>query len=222
MKRHAPAGVLRALLTSIVFFGLINVVLVVARGRMGGETFPLFYAFYLDAENTVPSRFSTLLLAAASLLWMIADLLSEHLFSLWRLLSLLFFGLSLDEAAAIHERLNVLSNLGGTLGAQGIFYNAWVLAVFPPLAVLAILYARFLLRLPTQVRTLFLFSGFLYVGGAVGMEMVGSLAGSLSGWNVLYGLLAVGEELLELLGISLFIYTLLVYLQPLLQGAFRS
>ena len=181
--------------------------------------FPYPYLLRLNGENTIPSWLSMLLLAAAaSLLWLIS-MLSAHPVLHWRFLSFLFFGLSLDEAVSIHERFNTLSRLGGPLGSPGIFYYSWVLVAFPLLGILALFYSRFLLHLPARTRTLFLLSAFLYVGGAVGMEMVGGLTILADGWNVRYELATVVEEMLELSGVSLFIYALLLYLHPLLQHA---
>ena len=222
MKLYTPTKILTALLSIIVFLGLVNFALVLIRASMGGETFPLFYTLYLDAEGNVPTWFATLLLAAAAgLLWVIADL-TNGILSHWRLLSLIFFGLSLDEAIALHDRLSVvLSPLNDTFrfGSLNPFYNAWTMAALPLVALLAILFARFLLRLPPRVRNLTLLAGFLYVLGAVGGEIVGGMVGSISRWNIRYGFVGLVEETLEFLGVSLFIYAILLHLQSLLEGA---
>ena len=218
MFLYTPARALKTLVALTAFLGFVNLVLIAIQDSTGGEMLPYSYVLRLNGENTLPSWFSTLLLAAAaSLLWLISVLSSAYPVLHWRFLSFLFFGLSLDEAVSIHERFNTLSRLGGPLGSPGIFYYSWVLVAFPLLGILALLYGRFLLHLPARTRTLFLLSAFLYVGGAVGMEMVGGLTILSDGWNVRYELATVVEEMLELFGVSLFIYALLLYLYPLLQ-----
>ncbi len=91
---------------------------------------------------------------------------------------------------------------------------------------LAALYLRFLLHLPRRYRALFVLAGVLYVGGAVGMELVswhhrwalmeatqGDLEAKLAASNVMsYALLAVVEETMELVGTAIFLYSLLCYL----------
>jgi hypothetical protein len=75
-------------------------------------------------------------------------------------------------------------------------------------------YARFLLHLPPRTRTLFLVAGGLYVGGALGMEMVAGVLAGIPGWgtegNLRYAVPV--EELCEMLGVVMFIHVLLSYL----------
>jgi hypothetical protein len=56
-------------------------------------------------------------------------------------------------------------------------------------------------------------AAFLYIGGALGMEMVGSYIAEWQGQqNLLYALVATTEEVIEMIGIIVFIYGLLYYL----------
>jgi hypothetical protein len=67
------------------------------------------------------------------------------------------------------------------------------------------------------VRLLFIASGVVYVGGALGVESISAAffeayrAGSIS--NLAFERLTDIEELLEMAGVLLFIYTLLTYIK---------
>ena len=60
---------------------------------------------------------------------------------------------------------------------------------------------------------LFIASGMTYVIGAIGFELLGALQHDLHGRNnLVYSLLYTCEELFEMLGAVIFIYTLLLYI----------
>ena len=60
---------------------------------------------------------------------------------------------------------------------------------------------------------MFLISGSIFVLGAIGFELLGGRQADLYGTNnVLYSIITTSEELLEMLGIAIFIYTLLTYI----------
>ncbi len=63
-------------------------------------------------------------------------------------------------------------------------------------------------------RSLFVAAGLVYVAGAIGMEMVGSAYASVhTTVNAVYAMLIVTiEETLEMLGLVLFVYTLLSHI----------
>ncbi len=60
---------------------------------------------------------------------------------------------------------------------------------------------------------LFLIAGATYLGGVLGMELVGSSYIFNYGPSLSYGIVATIEEVLEMLGIIVFIYALLDYLE---------
>lgn len=60
---------------------------------------------------------------------------------------------------------------------------------------------------------LFLVSGTTFISGAIGFEMLGGRQADLYGTNnVLYSFYYTCEESLEMIGIAIFIYTLLSYM----------
>jgi hypothetical protein len=94
-------------------------------------------------------------------------------------------------------------------GTGGPFHYAWsVLGVVFVLA-FALVYLPFVLRLESSTRRLFIVSGGLYVGGALGMELVQGWHDGLYGINGTTALITTVEEVLEMLGIVVFIYALL-------------
>jgi len=80
-------------------------------------------------------------------------------------------------------------------------------------------FLRFLLRLPSRNRNLFLFAGALYVGGCIGIELIGGSYDQAHGYeNLTYNLISTVEEGLELAGLIAFLYGLLTYLGDHFRG----
>ncbi|MEQ1655857.1 MAG: hypothetical protein ABL960_09185 [Nitrospira sp.] len=133
--------------------------------------------------------------------------------SKWMILAGGFFYLATDEGWSLHERL--IDPVRGLLGHGdlGIFYYAWVIPAMAGVALLGVAFLGFLFRLPSSTRWSFIIAGSLYLGGAIGIEMLGGRQNELHGWeNLTYQLFAHLEESLEMAGIILFIHTLLRYL----------
>jgi len=179
--------------------------------------------FNMDAESNIPTFFSTgLLLTCALLLGTIAALRSQerHPSAIkWAGLALVFLYVSMDEAAGIHGLLTEPTQR--RLGVSGALSFAWVIPAMAAVVVLATLYVRFILALPRRIRLLFIVSAMVYVGGAVGLEMVAAAWVELhTKDNTTYVLISTLEETLEMLGATIFIYALLIYLQTEF-GSFR-
>lgn len=181
--------------------------------------------FDLDRENNLPTYFSSVnLLACAALLLLIyrSKSVSKDRYTLyWAGLSLVFLYLSADEAASLHEvSVGPMQRMvGDTIGA---LYAAWVIPAGAAVAVFGLLYLRFLLALPRTTRNLFVGAAVLYVGGAIGGEMLSwhhrfpLHRQTPTDWeaskDLIYRLLTTGEEALEMAGVIVFLYALLSYL----------
>jgi len=132
--------------------------------------------FFVDREMGVPAWFSTVLLfVAGERLWRIASTekaagsrWSRH----WRLLSVTFVYLSLDELTEIHEQ--AILPVRAVLHTSGVLTFAWVVVAVPLVAVFGLVYLRFLRAQSSVLRWTFVLSAVVYLGGAVGMEMAGS------------------------------------------------
>ena len=73
-------------------------------------------------------------------------------------------------------------------------------------------FSRFLIHLPRRTALLFVLSGALYVTGALGFETLSGYHYSHSGSkNITYVALQTMEEILEISGTILFLYTLADY-----------
>lgn len=171
--------------------------------------------FNMDGEGNVPAWFSSGLLMFSSQLLLITAIAERRQgtpWAGWMGLACIFAFLSVDEMAALHERIGRAA--GDLAGVQGLLHEyAWVAVYIPFTALIGLLYVRFLLRMPRRVRLGMVLAGALYVGGAVGIELAGSpfWAADVAdrGWP--YFLMVGVEETLEMLGIWLFILAILTY-----------
>ena len=178
--------------------------------------------FNLDREINYPSWYSSFtLLFCAILLGIIASAKKkqgDRYFGHWKALGFIFVFFSLDEILSLHEIL-IINDLRKALDLGGHFYFIWVIpgAIF--VVVTGLAYLKFLLHLPRKTRDFFLLAGSIYVGGALGMEMVcGYYADAVGQRNLIYGLLASVEEILEMVGVIVFIYALLSYIGSYLEN----
>ncbi len=157
--------------------------------------------FDLDEENNLPTWYSSLALFITSIfLWLCAlekqatdDLWNRH----WKILALGFFVLSIDEVAGMHETFNSVVEINWAIPGG-------LLAV-----VIGFLFMPFLLSLERQTAKLFVLSGVIYVGGAIGVEL---LAAPLRVDSLQYYLMTLWEEGMEMIGVVLFLYALLRYM----------
>ncbi len=182
-----------------------------------------FAIFNLDAETNVPTLFSSVsLIFAAVLFALIAEGTRRRRgpgYVYWYGLSAIFVFLAIDESARLHEYLS--APLRSTIGASGALHFAWIIPYSILLLVFVGAYLRFVFRLPSRTRSLLIASGVVYVAGALGVEMIGGMYSDAVGrTNITYGFITMVEEMLELLGVTLLIYTLLDYIQREIGGLF--
>ncbi|PNY79765.1 multidrug transporter [Deinococcus koreensis] len=173
-------------------------------------------------ESNLAAAFSAgLLVSAAGLFALIASAKRQDVYArVWRGLAWVFAYLAVDEFAMLHERTVVfIRDALGAEATQGILHHAWVL----PYAVFCVVVfsstARFLLHLPSRTRLLILLAGALYVGGALGFEMLeGPIAAKYGVENNVIRTMIVVEEILEVTGVILLISALLEYMRTHLAG----
>jgi len=176
--------------------------------------FWLIPLFDFDTEGNIPTLYSSFALIFCSLL--LALIASTHKkqnssYYQWIGLSIIFLFISIDEIAEIHERLIV--PVRESLNTSGLLYFAWVIPYGVFLGVFVIAYFRFLMSLSKRIKNLFVASGITFVIGAIGFELLGGRHSDLNGEdNLTYSLIYTCEEFLEMLGIVIFIYALLIYL----------
>lgn len=172
--------------------------------------------FFLGGETNIPTYYSSLLLLLSALILLIICLMErkrKSSWSRWAILSFIFLYISIDEVSMLHERL--ISPVRSLLGNDqfGIFYFAWVLPAFILIFILAIFLYKFFIKLNAKIKLNFLIAAILYVGGALGFELLGGRYCELYGRNNLtYSMLQNVEETMEFAGTIVFIWGLLGYI----------
>jgi hypothetical protein len=200
-----------------VFIAILSTAIWYFPTRFQWDTGDLFNLFFIDREKNFPTMFQvTVLLFDTVLLFTIAYLRKKEVksyFPHWMGLAFGFLFMSCDEFISLHEML--VKPFNHILGRHrsDMFYFSWVLPGIIVVVVLAIIYIKFLLNLPRKTMLVCLLAGLLYVGGAVGMEMVGGWVVETFGeMTKQYIIAATIEECLEMAGQILFVYGLLDYL----------
>ena len=192
----------------------------------------LFKLFSVDTERSIPTFYSTATLLLASVLVALISYIkqnrSESYVFHWFGLSLILAFLGWDEAVQIHEKFidtpiiyRLLDSLG--LERSGVFTFPWVLVATFGVFLFLVLYSKFLFDLPKILKKTFLTAIVIYVGGALGMEMLGGLilgdpsqVANASN-NFVYILNTSLEEMFEMVGVLTLIYGLLIYLNSRVQ-----
>lgn len=170
--------------------------------------------FNVDKEMNIPTLYSSCAMIIASiLLGLIAYVHAkqhEAYFS-WAGLSGIFLFLALDEMTELHEML--VGPVRSSLNTTGVLYFAWVIPYAVLLCIFALTYFKFLFRLPKKTRNLLIISGVTYVSGALVFELIGGKIAEQHGTDaLLYAISYSIEEVLEMLGIALLIYTATTYI----------
>lgn len=187
----------------------------VARSVLG-DSYRLPPIFNVDREQNVPTYFTVLLMLLAALLLGVIAVLQRkqrapHV-SKWAILSFGFVLMAYDEAFQVHETLNrpIRALMGD--GNLGLFFFAWVIPGLAVVVILGLFFVRFLRYLPATTRRAFLMAATLYLGGAIGAELIGGRHVELHGLgNWTYRIIATIEETLEVAGLVVFIRALLKY-----------
>ena len=223
----SPRRTIRFLLFAVISLGVASIVGQFSLYLL--PDYPLKYTFAslfnVDGELTIPAVYSAVTLLLCSVLLAIiaytkkisADRYVRH----WGALSIIFLVLSLDEILGLHEIM--FSPLGSELQPSSGFYSAWVILGVTFVFICLLAFGRFLAAIPLQTRRLFLTAGTLFVGGAIGMKLVGgyyadSYALHSQPLNMTYAIITTIEELLEMLAIIVFIYALLSYISFSIKG----
>ncbi|MGV3656325.1 MAG: hypothetical protein ACO1NX_00165 [Chitinophagaceae bacterium] len=178
--------------------------------------------FNLSRENNFPSYFSAFLLLAAALLFYGVHLSVKASKGKWQqhwwLLSGVMVFLSIDEAVQLHERLPALTGSLLQNAGSSFLHFAWVIPYTVLFLAVAAYFLKFVLALPPRTRNLFLLSGFLYVGGALGFEFLEGNEVGKNGYSFAYWLMITVEEIMEMAGVIVLIYALLQLLQQSKSG----
>jgi hypothetical protein len=175
--------------------------------------------FSLGRESSIPTWFNAIILFILAVLTAIitlGEVADKRRFTRqWGWLSLIFLAMSIEEVAAVREFV-LTARLRDLLHTSGIFYYAWVIPAMVLVVVFVILYLKFIFNLPRYVRLMFILGIVVYVGGAIGFELLESYTHNVLTPSMLQTRLAqltgVAEEVCEFSGIIILIYAMLVYI----------
>lgn len=177
----------------------------------------LIRLFHLNEEWNIPSLFSAMLLISAAMLLSFIAMREKQSaardWSKWTVLAIGFFYMAIDEFGYLHEQL--IRPGRALLGERslGLLYYAWVVPASAIILVLAVYFLGFLRRLPPWTSRAFILAGAIFVGGAVGIEMLEGRQHLLYGkQDFTYQMYVTVEEAMEMLGVVVFIGALLRYI----------
>ncbi len=213
--KATPNSVARFLAIITFFLATINIANQIAIYSFGLDK-ELLLLFNMDKEVNIPTLFSVILLLICASLVLISyknlNPINNKLKKRWRALRWLFIFLALDEGLQIHEIL-IIPSIKPMLPA--IFTVVWVIP-YGILAIIALVYfLPVLASLPSVLRQKTLLSGAIYLLGALGFEMIGSFlvrTGDIRLHGISYGAIFTIEETLEMIGLIIFVHTLLRYI----------
>ena len=121
--------------------------------------------------------------------------------------------MAFDEGTEIHEMMSGVMEQWVT--PKGYLRWLWVLPYGFAVLIIATLYLNFLMRLASATRFRFILAALIFLGGAIGFEMLSAQERDLivgRNYTVLYCVLYSLEEFLEMVGVAVFIYALLKHL----------
>ena len=176
------------------------------------DKFDFVRMFDLDMERNVPTLFSSLILAISSFLFYLLSRSPKEQKKgsrkYWLGLSFVFIFLSFDESAKIHEKLGDFTEQ--FVDASGFLHYPWVISYSILVLILAAFYLRFFLKMEKKVFWSFIGAAVMFLGGAIGFELLGANESSQHGTaTVLYSVLYTIEESLEMFGVIYLIHILL-------------
>tara|TARA_B100000787_G_scaffold75282_1_gene55458 strand:+ start:567 stop:1181 length:615 start_codon:yes stop_codon:yes gene_type:complete len=170
----------------------------------------LYALFSIDLEMTIPAWYQGLLLMACAISIIINDLIIKLPLNKYCILfSIIFITLSIDEVITIRERIEgfyykYFLNRGYILSFEhDLIFSFLVLSLIILIAYISI---KFLSLHNNYNRKLFILSGFIYVFGALGLDLIGS--NFEDKMSLIYQISTMLEELFEMIGLIIFLHVM--------------
>ena len=163
--------------------------------------------FALEAENCLTDWYSSLLLAFMAVLLFVmghAETLRRWR-PYWFSLAGIFVYLSIDEFVALHESLMGPMSRFHLTGAFGV---AWVVPYGLACIVLAGVFLPFVLGQPASLRSQIILAGTIYLGSALGLEMVEAHSFTIGNMPA-FRLSMMVQEVGEMIGLTIFAVALI-------------
>ena len=154
---------------------------------------------------------SSLHLSTALLTVGIALSVGHRMFWRWIGLSVLFTYASIDEAVMLHELMD--RPVREYFGTSGFLAIAWIIPGSFIALIIGISYMTFLRSLSLKIATLFVVGGEVFLSGAILMEIPGGYLYEKYGFSSWHYIASYAvEETLEMLGVVIFLYGLLCFI----------
>ena len=215
----SPRSVAYVLATIIVCLLCAHATGLIMRLGLGHTSvYGLVPLFDVNVEGNIPTFFSVCLgLCNAALFALIAldaKNRGDRDAVYWTILAVGFLFLSYDECFQVHEKMTgpMRAMLGGSdpaNGAQlGLMYYSWVVPGLIGAFTVSLFFLKFMLRLPIATRRRMILAAGLFLGGCLGMELINGSVMESQGDSLLYHVLVMTEEGLEMTGMATLIYAL--------------
>lgn len=206
-----PLPILRWLSLATAALVVLHVASFPLDGQLGlDRTRGFLRQFDLNGEGNLGAWFESFLLLCSALTVVLIALDARErnnpMATRWGVFAAGLLVMAVDETAQVHN--TVSGGLRHGFGTSGLLYHAWVL---PALVVVAVAFV-YLLPLVREVPLefqgrLFLAAG-VYVGGAIGLEILGGPLRTLGKESLPYQMIMTLEEVCELAGLLLLMATL--------------
>lgn len=213
----SPRAFAHVLAMAILFLLLANTVRLVLRFGFGHDyLMGLGDLFDFHQEGNIPTFFSVLLALFGVVLLAIIAFDARHRGSrdarYWFMLAAGFLFLAYDEAFQVHEKM--IGPMAALLGRSdaGVLHFGWILPAVLAVMALALVFLRFLLRMPAATRHRLLAAGALFLGGCLGLELISGNHFASHGDTFTYHLLVMAEEGLEMAGLATMIHALVSHI----------
>ena len=203
---------------------LVSIIRLIIVYQVEPELYPHGLAlFNLDAENNLPILFSVgLLLLSTLILTCITSINFTHKTPQrfgWLLLTLIFLLIAINKAVRFYGYITrQLIQIIRTISSDVILYLFFVIIIVAAIGILIFFY-RFSRQFQPKIRKALFIAAAIFLSGAVVLEMVGSSFYDPSGQNnLVYQILSIFEETLEMAGIIAFIRVLIIYVSEVYTG----
>ena len=212
--------IVRVLSWIVVFFGAAHMTGSALMEIIGREHIHrlgltvVFDQFNLNEETNLPTYYSSFLLGFGGALLLLTSRMVRQtggpMVGRWRVLGFGFLAMSFDEFGSIHEKIGSFITLHFRAPQHGVLHFNWLIFGLPFVGVLGAIFLPFVLRLAAPLRNSLILAGCIYVGAAVGLEMIGSWYSDRFGEeNLGYATEVLVEETMEMTGVILMIRCLL-------------
>ena len=178
--------------------------------------------FDVNVEGNIPTFFSVCLGLCSAALFAVIALdakgRGDRDAIYWTVLAAGFLFLSYDECFQVHEKMTepMRAMLRGSDPADGaslgLMYFSWVVPGLIGAFIVSLFFLKFMLRLPVATRRRMILAASLFLGGCLGMELINGSVMESQGDGLLYNVLVMTEEGLEMTGMATLIYAMTIHI----------